>query len=173
MKLSNEEKIIWSGRPGRMSISPAKQVSLVLLGLVLIFIAHAPRVVIGSDLSKVIPSEVVDFISSSYEIIMILSFAFLLFPLIIKIVLGTTQYVVTNERIVVSAFRHSSSYWYKDLLHVDIKPQTENLCDIVFFSREYLVDVATSAPSCRFKILFVPQDVAEYVNSRVHSCNPL
>lgn len=151
-----------------MSISPAKQVGSVLLGLALIFIAHAPKV-----MSKVIPSEVVYFISSSYVIVMILSFAFLLLPLIIKIVLRTTQYVVTNERIVVCAFKHSSTYRYKDLWYVDIKPQTKKLCDLVFFSQENVVDDATSAPNRRFKILFVPQEVAEYVSSRVRSCNHL
>lgn len=156
-----------------MSISPAKQVCSVLLGLVLIFIAYAPKVVSSSDLSKAIPSEVVCFISSSYWTIMILSFAFLLFPLIIRMVLKTIQYVVTSERIVVGTFKHSSTYWYKDFHHVEIKPKTENLCDLVFYSQKDVVDIATSASSNCFKIMYIPQEVAEYVRSRVCSKNPL
>ena len=73
--------------------------------------------------------------------------SFVPLPLIIKVVLRTTQYVVTNERIVVCAFKHSSTYRYKDLWYVDIKPQTKKLCDLVFFSQENEVDDATSAPS--------------------------
>lgn len=167
--LHKDEQMIWTGCPGKSSLSTAKQAGAVVVGLSLLCVALTPKWIPASDFAKVIPADMMILISSAADIIIISGLGFLLLPFIIKKILSTTEYVVTNERIVVKAFQHASSYMYKDLYHVDMNAQTGGRCDLVLYSEKNVTDIDTAARSNAYKILFIPQDVAEYVRTQVDS----
>lgn len=169
IQLNKEEQIIWTGRPEKSSISMAKQTGSVVVGLSLLCIALTPKWIPSSDLPKAISSDLILLISSAADIVIVLGLGFLILPLIIKKILSTTEYVVTNERIVVKAFQHASLYKYKDLYHVDINSHADGLCDLVLYSEKKVSDIDTATRSNAYKILFIPQDVAEYVRTQVNS----
>ena len=169
IKLNKEEQIIWTGRPEQSSVSKAKQAGAVVVGLSLLCVALTPKWIPSSDLPKAISSDIILLISSAADIVIVLGLGFLILPLIIKKILSTTEYIVTNERIVVKAFQHASSYKYKDLYHVDMDSQPGGLCNLVLYSEKKVSDIDTAARSNAYKILFIPQDVAEYVRTQVNS----
>lgn len=107
---------------------------------------------------KDIPQDLLDFLSGGLAktVFCVLAAGFFLYPFVIRFVLAGKRYTVTSQRIV----DDDTTYWYGDLLNVSISQQADSLCDLTLTIRA--TDASTD-PISRIKLMYLPQDVAEYV----------
>lgn len=109
---------------------------------------------------KDIPQDLLDFLSGGLAktVFCVLAAGFFLYPFVIRFVLAGKRYSVTSQRVV----EDDTSYWYNDLLHVSLSPQADSLCDLTLTGR---ADDESANAVSRIKLMYLPQDVAEYVGS--------
>lgn len=179
--LENGEQIIWKGRPGKLSAPKGKSIGAVMLGVALALLALSSRFFDASDLPWWYSEEIFAFISDStpMAVLIVLSIAFCLYPIIVKIYLNAISYVVTDRRIIISATRQNSEniasrsgFRYEDMLNVYIVPQGNFLCNLHI---ELAPGTSIAAPAeqshRRLAVLYLPQEIAEYICSLCENDN--
>lgn len=160
LELQEGESLVWSGAPGKTSAPVAKCIGAWLLGAVLVAAAAAPGFMQDCEWMKDIPQDLLDFLSGGLAktVFCVLAAGFFLYPFVIRFVLAGKKYSVTSQRVV----EDDISYWYGDLLNVSISQQADSLCNLTLTIRA--TDASTDSIS-RIKLMYLPQDVGEYVCS--------
>lgn len=160
LELQEGESLVWSGAPGKTSAPVAKCIGAWLLGAVLVAAAAVPGFMQDCEWMKDIPQDLLDFLSGGLAktVFCVLAAGFFLYPFVIRFVLTGKRYSVTSQRVV----EDDTSYWYGDLLNVSLSPQADSLCDLTLTVR---ASESSTDTISRIKLMYLPQDVGEYVCS--------
>lgn len=172
--LSDDEQLIWQGRPGRTSLPAAKATAFTLTGLLLalaVAAAHllAPSASLGDGLAEVCSLIRMPFVTG---IALLFAVAFLLYPHLIRHILSRRLYVVTDKRLITLDGRtdkpktpqqlERSSLRYDEMSALTLKTMGDGLCNL------YLRDnAAPASDGARIQVIpYLPQDIAAYIQSR-------
>ncbi len=160
LELQEGERLVWAGKPGKTTAPVARCIGAWLLGAVLVTAAVAPGLMQDCEWMKGIPQDLLDFLSGGLAktVFCILAAGFFLYPFLIRFVLAGKRYTVTSQRIV----EDDTTYWYGDLLNVSLSPQADSLCDLTLTVR---APESSTDTISRIKLMYLPQDVGEYVCS--------
>lgn len=177
LPLRDGEQLIWQGRPGQLSAPKTKRIAATAAGLLLGIVWLAAQILTPGNLPDWVPGNIHAFLSDSLTSLVLLIFAigFLLYPIIIRLILSRTHYIVTDQRLITLAIPgqgtatlslsaenlDKASLWYSTIQHATLHPTGNGLCNLHLWSTP-----TSTENNSATGILYLPPDIAEYICTR-------